>query len=91
LNVRVGGAPEVHDCTRATIVTDGRVLPTGEQVAAKLGVEIRHVSADGAASSGERLAARAPAVYAGSAVRIVELSTPLDEYPRVRGGYQMSW
>ena len=45
LVMNVYGAAAFHDCPEAMIATDADVLPDARQVAAKLGVEIRHVPA----------------------------------------------
>lgn len=39
------GATAYFDCTRAALVTDGRVMADAEQVASKLGIDILHLSA----------------------------------------------
>jgi restriction system protein len=39
------GAAAYQDCSEMMIATNGRVLDDARQVAAKLGVEIRHVPA----------------------------------------------
>lgn len=45
LVMTVYGAAAFHDCPEALIATDAAVLPDARQVAAKLGVEIRHLPA----------------------------------------------
>lgn len=64
--MQLHGAASYQDCTEAMLVTNGRVLEDARRVAAKLGIELRHVPIPEPGAVGEHSVSSGPAGVRGT-------------------------